>query len=544
LQVAFSGACRVAGTLALVLLGACSGSGDSGSSRELRLSTTSLTFSADSPVAARPASQVVTATFSPGITNIAAVHTGAAIEDVIVDLSGSSAQITVIPAEPSAIGAGLAKGTVALTAYFCGDPACSRLEAGESQTLTATYQISPMVNDVAPSVAIAGTSGNVVIRGLGFSGFAIGGVNFGSTPATESNVTSGSDTQITATYPALTAGTYPVTIEVPTHDGTIQSTAVLTVVDPTTHSAGTLAWPTLVTGIYRLDYDARNSALLVATDADGGTLMRFPYASNAWQAPVTAALSGLRDAELSIDGSQWLAISGTALTPVDPVTLTLGTAVAAPELPTDVSLKSVALINTNVAFLTTTAAQSAQTPLYSYAVRGGNFIKLAANFDRSTARGAANGSSIILVQGAQTDENASAVYTINATNGQISFTSIAVKQNAIAPVLDREATRLILNGALVYDSSLTLLGTLPDTTVAVALRPDGKRAYTYDSSDGALRVFDISETKSGEAYTAIGDPIPLAADPGSGVKMTISPDANTLFIAGTAQIVVQPTPAL
>jgi hypothetical protein len=534
LQVAFSGACRVAGTLALVLLGACSGSGDSGSSRELRLSTTSLTFSADSPVAAAPAAQVVTATFSPGVTNIAALHTGAAIEDVTVELSGSSAQITVIPANPSAIGAGLFKGTVALTAYFCGDPACSRLEAGESQTLTATYQVSPIV----------GTSANVVIRGLGFRAFAVNGVNFGSTPATSLTITDSVDSQIVATYPELTAGTYPISLDVPTHEGTIQSTAVLTVVDPTTHAAGTLAWPSTVANVRRLDYDARNGALLVVTDADGGTLMRYPYVSGAWQAPVTAALADVRDAELSIDGSQWLAISGSALTPVDPVTLALGTAVAAPELPADVALKSIALINTNIAFVTTGGAASAQTPLYSYTVRNGNFTQLGATFDRSTARGAANGSSIILMQGDQADENASAVYIINGTTGQFSYTSIALKQNSIAPVIDREATRVIMNGTRVYDSALALLGTLPDTTTAVALRPDGKRAYTYDSSDGALRVFDISETKNGEAYTAAGDPIALVANPGSGVKMTISPDGNTLFIAGTAQIVVQPTPAL
>jgi hypothetical protein len=42
----------------------------------------------------------------------------------------------------------------------------------------------------------------------------------------------------------------------------------------------------------------------------------------------------------------------------------------------------------------------------------------------------------------------------------------------------------------------------------------------------------------------MGDPIPLVAAPGSNIKMAISADANTLFIAGTDQIVVQPTPVL
>src|SRR5690606_33151057 len=108
----------------------------------------------------------------------------------------------------------------------------------------------------------------------------------------------------------------------------------------------------------------------------------------------------------------------------------------------------------------------------------------------------------------------------------------------------RNAGRLVLNGTRVYDGALALLGTLPDTTEAVVLRPDGTRAYTYDSTEGGVRVFDISASNEGEAYTPVGDPVPLVATPGAGAKMAISADGNTLFIAGTTQLVVQPTPAL
>jgi hypothetical protein len=44
-------------------------------------------------------------------------------------------------------------------------------------------------------------------------------------------------------------------------------------------------------------------------------------------------------------------------------------------------------------------------------------------------------------------------------------------------------------------------------------------------------------------YAALGAVTPLAGDPGSGVRMTITPDGGTLFLAGSTQIVVQPTPA-
>jgi len=96
----------------------------------------------------------------------------------------------------------------------------------------------------------------------------------------------------------------------------------------------------------------------------------------------------------------------------------------------------------------------------------------------------------------------------------------------------------------VYDSSSALLGTLPDTTAAVVLRPDGKRAYTYDTDANGVLAYDISETNEGEAFTPLGDAVPLVAAPGDGVRMAISADGNTLFIAGTTQLVVQPTPAL
>jgi hypothetical protein len=119
-----------------------------------------------------------------------------------------------------------------------------------------------------------------------------------------------------------------------------------------------------------------------------------------------------------------------------------------------------------------------------------------------------------------------------------------VNQNAIAPVLDRNATRMILNGTLVYEfSTLAGFGKLPETTLAMTTRPDGARAYTYDSAAGTILTFDISATKAGETYTPVGSAVTPAAAPGDGVKMIASPDRNVLFLAGSSQIVIQPTPA-
>jgi hypothetical protein len=93
----------------------------------------------------------------------------------------------------------------------------------------------------------------------------------------------------------------------------------------------------------------------------------------------------------------------------------------------------------------------------------------------------------------------------------------------------------------VYDPAFALLGLLPTTTVAVVVAPDGKRAYTYDGTSGEVRVFDISATNSGGAYTQMSA-VTLPGSPGSNVRMTISLDGKTLFIAGSAQLIVQPVP--
>jgi hypothetical protein len=543
LQVEFPGVRRVVGALAFVFLGACSGGGGNDSARNIHLSTSSLAFSATATDTSAPAPQVVTVTFSEGVTNITALHTGSAIDRVDVALNGTSAQLTVVPASPTAIGAGAFRGTIAVTAYFCGDANCSRLEAGATQAINTSYQVSPVVNEVAPKVAVAGTEGTAIIRGVGLQGFAVQGVRFGSTAATEKTDTSG--TEIRAKFPALTAGSYPVTLDIPTHTGPITSTATLVVVDPVTHAAQALAWPGAVTAVYSLEYDALRGAVFAATDTGGGQIVRYAYASGAWQPATSVSIANLKDATLTTDAAQILAITTTAVTPIDAATLALGTPVAAPSMPENSFLKTIAMMNTNQALITTGIASSTSTPVYAYTVRGGTLVQLSTVLDNATARSSANGATVALIQGDPTLTTAPVFYSASASTGLISATAISLNQNAVPPAIDRDSTRLVLNGTNVYKGDSTLLGKLPDTTAGAVLRPDGKRVYTYDTAVNAVRVFDVSaDTASDQALTPLGDPVPLAAAPGSAIRMTITPDANTLFIAGSTQLVVQPTPAL
>ncbi|HEY6643315.1 IPT/TIG domain-containing protein [Povalibacter sp.] len=536
-----TGARRVAGVALLLSLCACSGSSDDNeTSRQIELSTHSLTFSAAAPTAATPAAQTITASFSAGIANLSVVHTGQGIAKVTTAVNGTTAQIVVTPSDPATIGAGRFTGTLAVTGYFCADTACSRLEAGGSQTVTAKYQISPVVDYVAPNVATAGVSGTAVIRGSGFNGYAIQSVKFGDVAATSLTVVNGSE--IRAAYPALPAGSYAVSLGIPTHEGTPPSTATLIAVDAVTRTAQTLPWPAAVTAVTSLRHDAQRDALLVSTDIADGTVVRYAHAGGAWEPATTTAIAGVRDIALSTDGAQLLALSRTGLTPLDPVTLAPATTIAAPSLPEKSFLKTLAVANNNLAIVTTGIAESKATELYTYIVRTGVMTKLPTALNNASMGSSTNGALIGIIQGDSTLTTAPAAYTYAAASGTFSPLGVALNQNSVAPVLDRDATRLVLNGVNVYGADFALLGKLPETTLAVSLRPDGKRAYTYDSAAAGILTFDISATKNGAAFTALGAATPLAAAPGASAKMTISADGKTLFIAGTTQIVVLPAP--
>ena len=91
----------------------------------------------------------------------------------------------------------------------------------------------------------------------------------------------------------------------------------------------------------------------------------------------------------------------------------------------------------------------------------------------------------------------------------------------------------------MYAGNLASIGTLPAGTLAATLSPDGTRVYSYDSS-GNVRSFDIT----GATVVALNS---RAANGGAGDiakrhVMTITPDGQTLFIAGSAAVLVEPIP--
>ncbi len=539
---------RVAGVLLIASLSACSsggGEGDETRSTHTSVSTNAIEFAVDAPDAAKPPAQTVTATFGDDVAHLAIIHNGAGIANVTSEVSGRTAAINIDPTAPTDLGSGIFPGSVAITGYFCADAACTSLAAGNTQTITVRYQISPVIQTVMPYVGTASVADTAIIRGVGFRSFATQGVRVGATAATEFSINS--DTELRVSYPGLAAGSYEIQIDIPEHEGDLQSSARLVIVDPTNYSAQALAYPT--TGsVLEVVYDAERSAILVATDAGGGTVHRYAFAEGAWQTPSSAVVSELRDITLSTQGERLLTLTQRSLILADPTTLAAETTIAAEGLDSGVTLKNIAITNEDRAFVTTGQSTSGATPVYLYSGRQATLIETSQTLNNATPTPAGQGSSIVFIQGHSTLTSAPPVFLFATGAAQFQPLGVSLNQNAIAPVVDKAGRRAILNGTRVHGTteteSFALLGTLPATTVALAVNKAGSRAYTYDSAAAGILVFDISADRDEAAYAALGAAVPLAGDPGASPKMTISPDDKTLFIAGSARLVIQPAPAL
>ncbi|HYV67963.1 MAG TPA: hypothetical protein VE964_17110, partial [Myxococcales bacterium] len=182
------------GGAALCLLSGLLGCGGS-SGPSFGISPTNLTFSAADPNAPLPPSQTVTLTLNgtvSGTLYIKIVVTGDAVSSIsdVTAISTTQGRATVNPADPGLLGGGTHSSVISVSACTT-DPNCTGpLLAGSPQTVNVTYQIGtlPTPDAVAPRVGTANVAGEVVIRGMGFTGTTT--VSFGGTPATALSVVS------------------------------------------------------------------------------------------------------------------------------------------------------------------------------------------------------------------------------------------------------------------------------------------------------------------------------------------------------------------
>lgn len=576
--------------LACVLgLSACGG--DSNGAANTSSSVPALTFGAASPSDTTPNAQTFTASLSAGTRYLVINHNGLAVSKVTYTLHGNTADITVYPSSPASIGSGIFTSNIDITGYGCADSSCSQMAPGNTATVPATYTIPLNVQFVAPYVGTTytGTSGlaqSIILRGQGFQSFSVQGVQFvpvtsadytQPTPNSSGGISATSftvinDTEIKTTYPAsLTAGTYMVQVVTPnTSAGPATTLAYLVLHNPISYSPTTIPYPTATSSIQRLIYDAQRQALLLARTTSTGTeIDRFTYASG-WSAASTTAISGLTDIALTSNGQQLLTLSQTDMSLLDPTNPanSIGTPAAVPALASGNFYLNLAVTNNDSAIVTTGYSGSTTTAMYLYSVADQTFSQPSGTTSNPVGTPALNnsmpgistdGSLVVLAQG-YSGAGAASIYTFSPATSEFELANNqTINQYAVMPALDRTGTTVVLNGTNVYSPNFiagtppntkvtldfTLLGTLPSTTEAVVLSPDASHAYTLDSGTSPPQIlkFDLNTTPSGGeggAYQS-SSTTTLAGDPGSDAKMTISPDGSTLFIAGTNQIVVQPT---
>jgi hypothetical protein len=432
------------------------------------------------------------------------------------------------------------------------------------------------VDFVSPYVAISSTPGDVIIRGAGLAG--VTGIRFGSEPPIP--VTPTSDTEIRVTHPALAAGatpraspvTYPITlVDYPS----AISKAALVVVNPVSYPAAPLAL-----GVYAgptaqpiaVFYEAGREAIYVAVDggANRSDYLQlysfrpgFPY-NYEWnpEGQLDLGFSTVHTMALGRDGET--VVFGTenvtpeavlaARTPLGPST---GTPFGYTYSFSGTSdyIRSLAVANDGKAILIVANDQSALRSAYSGPSRpvigapssgmGPPLSQLLAtgnanpNLFHDGVVGASGDGSLLLLGSAEPPPTGSNLYRYDASTGVLSDTGIAVAATSIQ--LDREGTRALLNHSTVYAvsaSALTAQGSLPIGTRAATFSADGTHAYTYDGTQ-VLRFDVTGPTPVQQAQrNASGN----AGDPARRHVMTISPDGQTLFIAGSDSVLVEPVP--
>lgn len=515
-----------------------SGGGNGSNSGAISFSASPISFKAAGPFAQAPATQTVTGTVT-GLTSsgtlyitVVANNPNSFFTVTNATISGNSGQVGVIPAVPVGLQPGSYKGSITVKACL-NDPTCATGQlSGSPQTIQVSYENGTGVDGdtVTPRVVPANATGTVILRGGGFTGAT--SVSFGGVAAT--SMTIASNTEIHASYPALAAGTYPVTINA----GGIAYTASLVAVSPPAFTQTLLAYPAGVgaQGPLGIEYDAQRTALLIALPGTTSTnnelnytLLRYAFDrnTNTWGSPTQITLQGLGQIHLSPDGSHLLALtqSGvqTIMVELDPVTLAQTDA-------------TILYFTYNVAGFALANDGNALVVLSSGAQFGDSFAF--GTFSRvfSPMSGTGIGLPVASGNGAIV-ELGSAEFV--ASNEMIATSGAHTSGGSTADL----AGDLFLNGSNVENPTGQILADV--STAFNAVNWAGTRAFGYtpnvSSCAPTLSTFDLTATPSGGQYPIIGAPISLPHSCDNGPDLlAVTPDGSTVFIAGSTGVYVQP----
>lgn len=583
---------------AICFLSSCGGGGGGGSSgpppSTFSLSTNSLSFSASSPISPAPPAQTVGGSVTGSLSGtlyIVVKATGTAVATVTnFAVSGNSGQAQVEVLSPTAVGSGTFSSSIEVQACL-NDATCATGQlAGSPQTINVTYTVATptLADSVMPHAIPAGASGQVVIRGHGFSGATA--VSFGGTAATALTVVS--DSEIRATYPSLAAGTYALQV----NSGSVAFSGSVVAVPTPGYAAVLLPYPQATTSVRRIIYDAPRQALYVAggnTNTGQSEIWWYTYSAATWSTPTAIVVPQLQDISLSADGSQLFVLTSSTILQYDPANLSAGpsntinapTSLLSQKIPiTDtswlsdtlhpVSMDGLAITNDGTAIITArytddTSGGPAYSWYYSFAAGtfapiepfvNFNLFALGTGGDSAQITATADGSRALLSSVPNLLNQAFPILTFDASVSRMSVSTMTfIEEDSRWVAADGAGDRLIpqvgsqFTAYNVYDASYNLLGTIPYPdngaypALQVLLNPQGTRAYLMINQQVVpymvIRAYDLTASVAGGAFPQVGADIamtyPVQENPGS-LRGTVSPDGTTLFVAGDQGLEVVP----
>jgi hypothetical protein len=485
----------------------------------------------------------------------------ATVTDVVAT-SATTGQATIVPGSPSRLLAGSHQGTFTITACL-NDPSCNTGQLlGSPKTITVNYNVGSSLDadTVNPRVVQSNIAGNLILRGRGFG--VSDSVTIGSTVIAASSISHYTDSDMGVPYPALPAGTYPISI----NSGALSYSATLTVVDPTVFPATFLSYPAGMTpsGLLYLEYDAQRRALFFVAQQ---VLLRYAFDGSNWSSPSEVAIPGLQQVHLSPDGTKLLALvtppgSQASIAELDPVTLSQGTSTS---LPTSIAtldpadtrppMASFSVANDGNAIVVLNSSYFITGPIMgppsNYAFVFGTSSRVFSLLPLYTGLGpdqpisSGDGNTVAMGSAEYNASGGTVIVPGNNPIGGFGSSSDLIGDKFVEP-----------NPPSTYPGVFNdlggMMGYFPPTEAAV-INSAGTRAYVVerpvaDPSLG-LHIFDTSApaTASPSQYPELTPALAFAADPGVGSSVVspivaISVDSGTVFVAGANGIAVQPVP--
>jgi hypothetical protein len=417
---------------------------------------------------------------------------------------------------------------------------------------TANVQVSLQfrpgyVNYVAPYVGLQNQAGQLIVRGANFSipagalTVTVGSTNLG-------NVVPDSDTQLRVSYPALSAGRYPVHIQ--NAAGFDTRSADLLIVPPSAFAYAAISAPSLRRKIV---YDAERQTLY-GVNEQGQEIEFYTFTSGAWATGSPYVLPQLTDLDLLPDGQSLIVLTQNAVDEIalDHAPLAAQAVASNPDSFCGQFLDHLAVANDGkVMIISNLMSCSGFTPSYLFdALNPGaglveNPYFVGWLYDGIIA-GSADGSK--LYAGTNGISPAQPVKTFDALTDTVTD-SADVDYNLSAVSVSGDASRVILQNTNVYSGALVLTGQLPAGNGGVALASrDSTKAFVYrdDGSGPRIEVYDLTQPlQTGGLYQlAKTVNLPDSPDTAAGnyqdITMAQTPDSATVFVSGDSKILVVP----